>query len=310
MIRFKYNFAALWLTAGALFFAACGDKSAEDAALPEAVVIPDAPDAAIQALAHELAKGNGGILWRAMPVSYQGDINALIHLFGTKIDAEIYDKSFALIGRLSQMAQKQQVFILNTSLAESTADEQAKWEQALPAVITFVDTLVASDLGSSAGLQSFAGRAFFDTTVSKLLQSGSQLSEASGAAGLADLADVVVSLVQSDEAEATLLVSLPRRTSEEAVFAKVEGRWIPVEMSSTWEAGVAAATAKLEAISNEDLAAQKPKIIAVLAMVEGVLTQIDSAETQEQFDQALQGAMMPLMAIMMMGQGMGAPSAP
>ena len=45
-------------------------------------------------------------------------------------------------------------------------------------------------------------------------------------------------------------------------------------------------------------------------MVEGVLTQIEAAETQEQFDQALQGAMMPLMGIMMMGQGMGAPAAP
>ena len=40
-------------------------------------------------------------------------------------------------------------------------------------------------------------------------------------------------------------------------------------------------------------------------MVEGILTQIEVAETQEQFDQALQGAMMPLMGLMMMQQGMG-----
>ena len=54
--------------------------------------------------------------------------------------------------------------------------------------------------------------------------------------------------------------------------------------------------------------------MGVLTMIDGVLTQIAAAETQEQFDQSLQGAMMPIMGLMMMGQSMGggmsAPAAP
>lgn len=304
--------AALGLTVSALLFAACGDKSGDSAA--KGVTIPDAPDAAIQTIAHELAKANGGILWQAMPAGYQGDLNKLVQLAGTKIDAEVYDKTFALIGRLSQVAQKQQAFIFNTTLAERSAEEQVQWEQGLPIVVGLIDTIVTSDLATSLGLQSFEGRKFFDTTVSKLLEYGSQLSELSDQPGLADLAGAVVTVVEATDAEATLSINVPNQPAQEEVFTKVEGRWVPTEMSSTWVDGIADATAKLEAISPEDLAAQKPQLLTVLTMIDGVLTQIDAAETQEQFDQALQGAMMPLMGLMLMGQGMGggmsAPTAP
>ena len=50
--------------------------------------------------------------------------------------------------------------------------------------------------------------------------------------------------------------------------------------------------------------------MGVITMFEGILTQIEAAETQEQFDQALQGAMMPIMGLMMMQGGMGGGSEP
>lgn len=308
MMITKFKLAALGLTASALLFTACGDKSV-DAAV-KAVTFPDAPDAAMQTVARELAKGNGGVLWQAMPAGYQSDMNTLVQLSGAKIDAEVYDKSVALIGRLSQLAQQQQAFILNTTLAERTEAESAQWAQALPVVIGFMDVMMTSDLATSAGLQSFEGRKFFDTTVSKLLEHGRQLSDLSDEAGLAELAEVVVTVVEANETEATLQFSLPGQSIEEQVFSKVENRWVPSELSSQWVDGIANATAMLEAITPEQLAAQKPQFLSVILMVEGVLTQIEAAQTQEQFDQALQGAMLPLMGIMMMGQGMGAPSVP
>lgn len=86
---------------------------------------------------------------------------------------------------------------------------------------------------------------------------------------------------------------------------------MPADIASEWATEIAESTAGLEAMSSEDVAAQKPQIMGVLTMIDGVLTQIAAAETQEQFDQSLKGAMMPLMGLMMMGQGMGgAPAAP
>ena len=297
---------ALGLTASALVFTACGKKT-EDA-------IPAAPDAAIQTVITEFAQGNGGILWEAMPASYQSDVTTLVKLAGTKVDPEVYDKSFATIGRLAEVVDQQKAFILNTSFLEGrSAEEMAELEAALPSIVGVINTLTQSELASSTGLLNFDGQAFFDTTVSTLAGYIEELSVLAGEEYvLSDYANSVVSVVEADDLQATLLMAIPGEEPVEQEFTKVEGRWVPADMASEWAAELAEATAELEATSPEDMAAQKPQIMGVLTMIDGVLTQIAAAETQEQFDQSLQGAMMPLMGIMMMGQGMGmgAPAAP
>jgi hypothetical protein len=166
-------------------------------------------------------------------------------------------------------------------------------------------------LASSAGLLNFDGQVFFDTTVSTLAGYAEALAVLAGEDYvLSDYVNSVVSVVEADDLTATLRMTLPGEAPIEQAFTQVEARWVPTEIASEWAARIAAATAELEATSAEELAAQKPQIMGVLTMIDGVLTQIAAAETQEQFDQSLQGAMVPLMGLMMMGQGMGAPAAP
>lgn len=311
---------SLGLVASALFFTACG-KKADDAAsaaasAPEApaeLTIPDAPDAAMKMIMTELANGNGGILWKAMPASYQGDVNSVVQLAGTKIDAEMYNKTFSLVGRIGQIAGKQKDFIVNTSLGQSSDEERAKMAAAIPAVVKLIDVITTSDIATSAGLQSFDGQEFCDVTVSKLtllMEELSKLSDEEGQPSLDDLRNAVVAVVESDDTMATLSFTAPGQPEETSEFTKVENRWVPTEMAADWTQSMIDAKAQLEAISPEEVTAMKPQVMGVLAMVEGVLTQIEAAETQEQFDQALQGAMMPMMGLMMMGQGFGGGAAP
>jgi hypothetical protein len=95
----------------ALFFTACGAGISSTT-----VTIPDEPSAAMQTIADEVIAGNHSILWHAMPTSYQTDINDIAQLVGSKVDPEIYDKSFGLVGRFAEVADKQKLFILNTKL--------------------------------------------------------------------------------------------------------------------------------------------------------------------------------------------------
>ena len=303
MITSVSKFAALGLLSSALLFTACAEPG-EVAPAEEA--LPQAPDAAIQTVIREFAQGDGGILWQAMPASYQRDVNALVQLAGSKVDAELYDRSSALLARLGDVAQKQQALILNSTLAQRSDAEKAQFQQVLPAVVGLLKTLTSSDLGTRAGLLAFDGQQFFDSTVSQLTTYANGLAKLSDdGLGLADYADVVVSIVDASDAEATLQIGLPDQVAEGTRFSNVEGRWVPAQLAAEWAVEIADATAKLEAISVESLAANKPQILGVLTMIDGVLTQIDAAETQAQFDQAVQGAMMPLMGLMMMGQGMG-----
>lgn len=295
--------AALSLATSAIFLAACGAKT-DDAS---GVKIPDAPAAALQTVISEFAAGNGGILWQALPGSYQSDVNTLVQLAGTKIDPEIYDQSFALLGRIGDVLGKQQAFILNSAMSEGrSAEEKAEIEAAFPSLLGFIETVATSSIATSSGLQSFDGQQFFNTTVSQVATYATEIAAIAGEeTSLADYVAVVVTAEDVTDTSALLTINLPEQEPEEEAFSKVEGRWVPTEMATGWSEGILEATENLNAMSSEDMAAQKPQIMGVLTMLDGVLTQLEAAETQEQFDQAGQAAMMPLMGLMMMSQSMG-----
>ena len=294
---------ALGVTAGALLLTGCG-KKAEEAAV---VTIPDAPDAAIQTVITEFAKGNGGILWQAMPASYQSDVNTLAQLAGSKIDPEVYGKSFATIARLAEVIDQQQVLILNSSVMQGrSAEEMAELEAALPSIAGLLGAITSSELASTAGLLNFNGQDFFDTTVSQFTQYAETLGQLAGEESmLSNYMNTVVTVVEADDLQATLLTTVPGKEPLEQVFTKVEQRWVPSAMASDWAAKIAEAKAELDATFIEDMAAQKPQIMSVLAMIDGVLAQIAAAENQQQFDQSLQGAI-----LMMVGPGWGGSDAP
>jgi hypothetical protein len=294
---------ALGLTAAALLLTGCG-KKAEEAAT---VTIPDAPDNAIQTVITEFAKGNGGILWQAMPASYQSDVNTLAQLAGSKIDPELYDSSFATIARLAEVIDQQQVLILNSSVMQGrSAEEMAELEAALPSIVGLLGAITSSELASSTGLLNFNGQDFFDTTVSQFTQYAETLGQLAGEESmLSNYMNTVVTVVEADDLQATLLTTVPGKEPLEQVFTKVEQRWVPSEMASDWSSEIAEAKAELDATFIEDMAAQKPQIMSVLAMIDGVLAQIAAAENQQQFDQSLQGAI-----LMMVGPGWGGSDAP
>ncbi len=284
----------------ALLLSGCG-KGADEAAKPE-VVIPDSPDAAVQTVIAEFANGNSGIVWRALPASYQSDVNELVHLFGSSADEEVYDKSFSLFARLAEVIDQQKSFIVNSSLLQSkSADERAKLEAALPSIAGFVGTITTSELSSVNGLLDFDGKVFFDTTVSECVEHLEAIGQLTGdETKLVDYASTVVSIVDSDGQQAKLSITVPGQSAEEVVFTKVEERWVPLEMQSNWKTRVEEMNASIKSMSTEGFEAQKTQIMGALTMFDGLLTKIASAETQEQFDQSLKEVTMPLISIFMM----------
>ena len=299
-ISFLKTTALSFMASCALLLSGCG-KGADEAAKPE-VVIPDSPDAAVQTVIAEFANGNSGIVWRALPASYQSDVNELVHLFGSSADEEVYDKSFSLFARLAEVIDQQKSFIVNSSLLQSkSADERAKLEAALPSIAGFVGTITTSELSSVNGLLDFDGKVFFDTTVSECVEHLEAIGQLTGdETKLVDYASTVVSIVDSDGQQAKLSITVPGQSAEEVVFTKVEERWVPLEMQSNWKTRVEEMNASIKSMSTEGFEAQKTQIMGALTMFDGLLTKIASAETQEQFDQSLKEVTMPLISIFMM----------
>ncbi len=309
--KLLFSFHATLAFAG-LVLSGCGQGSDDGGGTSGSSVesaLSGSPDQAIQTVIHSLGAGEGVVLWQAMPGSYQNDVTEIVQLAGGKLDAEIYDQAFAVFGKTMSVADKQKEFIFSTNLAGPMAEEDVeKLRAAWPSVTNLVDTLTSSPISSTEGLRSFDGEAFFSETVSSVIadmETLAQLNPETEDLPISAYKEAEVILLESTETTANLQINLPDGSSEEEMFVKVEERWVPQEMSLEWPASVAEARSQLEAIDPGQIAQQKPQIMSVFAMLDGVLAQIDAAETQEQFDQALQGAMMPIMGLMMMGQGMG-----
>ena len=284
----------------ALIFTACdaGVSSTE-------FTIPDEPSAAIQTIANEVIAGNCSILWHAMPTSYQTDINAIAQLAGSKVDPEIYDKSFGLFGRFAEVADKQKLFILNTKLGGELAAEQvAEIEAAWPSIIGFIQTIVTSSISSSAGLRAFDGQGFSEQTLPALFKYSNDLAALSNEENpFDDLEFDSLKTVESTDTTAVLGKTFANGNVEAVNLTKVGNRWVPAEMAANWSTGIGNAKKQLEAISSEEMAKNKPQIMGVITMLDGILTQLEKAETQEQFDQALRGAMMPIGMLIIQGMG-------
>lgn len=307
---FAIKTVTLGLVASSLLFSACGNKH-------EAPIFPEEPDAGVTMVLNAVAAGNGSVLWDALPATYQSDVNTLAQLMGSRLDAQVYDKSFVLLGQLAAVLEQQQAFIFNTSKLSHDAESLTAIQQALPALVGVLQTLAHSPAATLEGLKTFDGQAFFGSTVSDLLAHGMKLAEFSKSEegfSLQALREAQVRIVSTGEETAILEFSMPGQSVELAEFSKIENRWLPLEMSQGWAAAVAQMKAQLDALTLEALNAQKPQIMGIMTMLEGVLGQMASAETQPQFDQALQGAMMPLFGLIMLGQqqlnSVPAPAAP
>lgn len=291
----------------ALFFTTCSAAVGSTQ-----VAIPDEPSAAMRTIADEVIAGNSSILWRAMPASYQTDINSIAQLAGSKVDPEIYEMIFVLIGRLAEVADEQKLFVLNTNLGgEKPAELIAGIEAAWPSIISFVQTIVTSSISSSAGLRAFDGQLFSEQTLSALYNYSNDLAALSDEENpFGNLQFDSLKTLESTDSTAVIEVTFTNGDVKTEDFTKVENRWVPAVIANNWSTEVAAGKRQLEAISPEEMAKNKPLIMGMITMLDGILSQLEIAETQEQFDQALRGAMMPIGMLMMqrMGDQISAPT--
>lgn len=281
------------LLTGVFLGTGCSPKSKQ-------VVIPEAPEAAMRVIADELATGKAGVLWLAMPASYQTDLTGVVREAATKMDAEVYDGGFALVKRLADVAEKQRAFILANPMLKQVdkAKAEANWANG----VAMVRALATSQLATTEGLRTFEGEKFLATTGSELLGLAQEMAKVSGEDLFAQLKAVKFTATDVTATSASIKAETEGKPGQASVFTKIEGRWVPQDMAAQWTEKMTEAKKNLAAITPEEIQKNKPQVLGAFAMANGVLTQLEEAKTQAEFDAALQNAMMPLMGLMMMGQ--------
>ena len=282
--------------------AACGGQ-----AIATADQIPSSPDGTVKFVAEKVADGHPEVVWEALPETYQTDINDLTHLFATKVDQEVWDKSFSLLRKTTVVLQDKKDLFLGSQLLAMAQDNQdeivGNWDTAT----VVLSTLVNSDLGNLKSLETIDWGQFMATTGAQLMQVAKEASAATEDNDyeedfLAKVEGLQIEVLENADGMAKLKITAPDEEPEEVEMTQVEGRWVPSDMAQDWDENVAEARAKLEKITPETIAQQKMQIMMMVGMAEAFVDQVAQAKTSEELDQMLQGLLGGLL-----GGAMGSP---
>ena len=161
-------------------------------------------------------------------------------------------------------------------------------------------------------LKTFDGATFLSTTGANLVSQFdaivSLVPNPTGAVnGLAAIDSVKIETIESTDSTATLKITGTDSKDDEQKFVKVNGKWLPENMTKDWDKNVQSAREALAQMP-EKTGEMKMQVMMASGMVGGMLAPLQSAENQEQFNAALDGLAQSAMGMMMGGMGGGAPA--
>jgi len=269
----------------------CGSESA-----PKVPAIPSTPDGTVQTVVTSLGNHQPGVVWAALPASYQKDVNDLIQEFTAKVDHDMYNKSFEVLGKLSNVMASKKQYILNSSFMATVPFDREEVSRQWDSIVAMLDTVIKSDLRSVDSLRKMDVGRFLSTTGARVMAQSVALAEALGEdeeiKQLHELKDARVELISSDGPNAVVRMSLPNGFTEDIELTQVEGKWLPADIAAEWKDEIAEAKAELANLSTPEY---KMPYMAGLSAIDTILTSLQNTKSQEEFDQAISGAMGMLM---------------
>jgi hypothetical protein len=152
-------------------------------------------------------------------------------------------------------------------------------------VAVLVETLLDGEVADLERLKKFDGRLFLSGTGARLVEQLRKLVP-----NLGSMFDFKkVTLLKSKGDAATVELKTDQETTERE-FVRVEGKWIPRDMEQAWIDQIGNAKAELSILSPDNLDEHKPRILSLLAAVDGVLDRLAAAGNQDEFRAGLEEA--------------------
>lgn len=277
----------------------CGGSSAPS--------VPDTPDGTVKAVSQGLAGNQPQVIWAAAPASYQKDLNEVVHLFASKMDAEVWNRSVSTTRKVVSLLQAKKGMVLGSKmLAQMDMADMKKVDAEWDNVVGILETALDSDLASLDKMKNMNVGDFLADTGARLM---AQVEAAAGAAKgnpfqnefKSQFENVQVKIVSQEGDKATLEVTTKGEPAKKTDWMKVEGKWVPEEIARDWTRDMGKVKKQIEAMSTEFSDNDKKKFVGMLDMVDKTIAELGAAKDQGEFDAALGEVMGGLMGGMMGG---------
>lgn len=264
----------------------------------------------VAVLDQELKKKNVLVFWDLLPSKKQSEVQELVRLASTRIEQRTLDliKRFRndLIGALRSKKE----FVLNSKALPIPPEQEELLAATYDGFVDLLDVSLPEDLLTASTLQNSELRTLARTYINNLMAKSDELNRL-----IPDDNPLKSSSVDSEwnfkfqvdsstQYEAMISGIAPGQTNRvPEKFTFTNGRWLPAEMVQSWDSAMANATTGLQSADPKQIHKQ---IGQALLFVNGILSSISAAETQQEFDEAIQ----QLVGLAQMGMSMGGGAPP
>lgn len=276
------------------------------------------PEDLLRHVSAQIKAGHPRVLWDALPPTYQQDIQSLVRLFADEMDAEQYAATLQLTSRLAHALHEKQEFVLGyPKLAMLTPETREAFIAGLTPAIGTTAGLSDPEGLSLENLKSMELAAIIAQKDESMGAHLTQLLIAIASATEPGLLRAIVAgdgaivMEGADRAKLTLTppqeevtepgaplppsvaAAIPpnaaaarNRPAPTLTLVRVEERWLPEGMAKGWAQSVARMHEQLSGLS-EKMAANGGQSMAVSMTLEPLVTRLQAASTQEEFNAVL-----------------------
>jgi hypothetical protein len=248
-------------------------------------------DQAVERVVHGLADGKPEVMWHALPAGYRRDLTELIHTGAATVDAELWDGTFRVLGKLTRVMSDKREFILSHPMVAAQLTNPREAYKSWDAVVGIFDTIVRSELADLGSMKELDVERFLAETgaevMRKIAEASALTAEDEWAAAMANLRATKATVVSGSGDQAVVRIEAPDAPIKEEPFIRVEGCWVPQRMAAGWSGGMEAARSQLAKYSQESSVESRQAARMQLAMIESAIDSVLAAGSAQEFNASL-----------------------
>ncbi len=253
-----------------------------------------APDQSIRQLSQALEEGRPQDVLDTFPPRYKADVTGLVHTFGEKMDPEIWDRGFEVVGKVVRVLDEKRDFLLKhpmVAMMTAGADMEEVNTQ-LDGAVEAYGKIASGPIATVEGLKTIDLEAFLKELLAdssdEIVKTMPEAVEKLGVPWLEGGYETET-LSQADGVATIRITPADGSPPTEMQLANVDGYWVSKEIADSWDADIARARAELEEFEIDD--EMKAQFAPMMDMVEGILDEMLAAENEVEFGQAVAKAM-------------------
>ena len=237
-------------------------------------------------------KGLGG-LWHVLPASYQADLNGVAQSFGKNIDPEVHSKAAGVVRGLVDVLKNKKQFVLGSGMVKGL-DADGQLASGYDSIVGLLDSVASSEIFDREKLANLDVQNFLSGSGNKIARGLVGLMDVAASAGgdelekFKSMQQATLTRVSESDGKIVCKIQVPGEEDKETTFVKVENKWLPEDMVKDWSKSMA----EMKKTASEKMSpGDKAKALGMMGMVEGLVSGFKGANSQAEFDTALQQAM-------------------